>query len=109
MIHSKKLRHSKWQHISLVLLLQACGLCLFSQVRISGKVTDAESKGLPGISVAIPNTTFGASTDANGLYSISTNLSAGTYTLQFSGVGYKAQSQSLQIGNAASYTADVQL
>jgi len=116
MIHSKKLRHLKCppsgrtgKHISLVLLLQACGLCLFSQVRISGKVTDAESKGLPGISVTIPNTTFGASTDANGLYSISANLSTGTYTLQFSGVGYKAQSQAVQIGNAATYTADVQL
>ena len=109
MIHSKKLRHSKWKHISLVLLLQACGLLLFSQVRISGKVTDAENKGLPGISVTIPNTTFGASTDVNGLYLINANLSAGTYTLQFSGVGYKAQSLALQIGSAASYTTDVQL
>ena len=89
MIHSKKLRHLKWKHIPLVLLLQACGLFLFSQVRISGKVTDAENKGLPAISVTIPNTTFGASTDLNGLYLINANLPAGTYTLQFSGVGYK--------------------
>jgi hypothetical protein len=91
------------------LLLQVCGLFLFSQVRISGKVTDAENKGLPGISVTIPNTTFGASTDLNGLYLINANLPAGTFTLQFSGVGYKAQSQALQIGSAASYTSDVQL
>jgi TonB-linked SusC/RagA family outer membrane protein len=105
----KNLRLLKWKHISFVLLLQVYGLCLLAQVRITGKATDAEGKDLPGISVSVLNTSFGTSTDVNGVYAINADLRAGTYTLQFSGVGYRAKTQTVQIGSASSYTADVQL
>ena len=81
-----------------------------SQIHINGKVTDAEKKGLPGISVFdckyklwnhLPISTV--------CIQIKCESSEGTYNVQFSGVGYKAKTQSLQIGNAASYTADAQL
>jgi TonB-linked SusC/RagA family outer membrane protein len=109
MTHLKKLRLLKWKHISFVLLLQLYGLCLLSQVRISGKVNDAEGKGLPGISVTVLNTTLGTSTDVNGAYTINADLRAGNYTLQFSGVGFRTKTQTVQISTASSYTADAQL
>src|SRR5437773_12034748 len=40
---------------------------------------------------------------------MNSNLRAGTYTLQFSGVGYKARSQTIQVANESSYKADAQL
>ncbi|HEV8284227.1 MAG TPA: SusC/RagA family TonB-linked outer membrane protein [Chitinophagaceae bacterium] len=109
MTRLKKLRLLKCKQIFFVLLLQLYGLCLLAQVNISGKVTDAEGKGIPGISVSIANTNLGTSTNVNGVYNINGDLRAGTYTLEFSGVGYKAKTQSLQIGTASSYTADVEL
>jgi TonB-linked SusC/RagA family outer membrane protein len=103
----KKMR--KWRHYSFFLLLHFCSLWALTQVTISGKVTDAEGKAIPGISVSISNTSFGTSTDLNGSFSINADLRAGAHTLVFSGVGYKAKTQALQITAASSYTADAQL
>lgn len=109
MTRPRKTRSTRWKYISCVLLLQAFGLCLLSQVNVSGKVTDAEGKGVPGISVSILNTSYATSTDASGAYNLSANLRTGSYQLQFTGVGYKSQTQMLQIVSATSYTADAQL
>ncbi len=109
MRHFKKINYFRWQHLSLMLLLQLYGLCLMAQIHINGKVTDAEGKGVPGISVSVANTNFGTTTDINGVYDINANLREGNYNLEFTGVGYKAKTQSLQIGNAASYTSRCQL
>jgi len=81
----------------------------FAQVRISGTVTDADGKGIPGISATIRNTNFGASTDASGNFVINADLKPGTYTLDVSGVGYKKSEQNIQITSASSYTANPQL
>jgi len=58
-------------------------------LKVSGKVTDPSGSPLPGVTVAIKNTTQGTITDANGNYSIS-NIS-GDATLVFSFVGMKTQ------------------
>jgi outer membrane receptor protein involved in Fe transport len=58
--------------------------------KIKGKVIDAESSmPLPGVNIIVVGTTFGASTDENGNYTI-LNLSPGFYTLKFSMIGYAA-------------------
>jgi TonB-linked SusC/RagA family outer membrane protein len=104
-----RLRHWKWKNISLVLLLQLGVIAAIAQVNITGTVTGEDGKGIPAVSVVIRNTAFGASTDADGKYTIVANIRPGTYTFEFSGVGFKSKEQSLQVGNASSYTSDIQL
>ncbi len=98
--------------------VKAVGLLLFSQllvsltlaqVQISGKITNAGNAPLPGISVTIKNTNYGSATDASGNYNITAPIKPGTYTLEFSGVGFKSTSQNLQIGSADKYTVSVSL
>jgi outer membrane receptor protein involved in Fe transport len=55
---------------------------------ISGMVTDAQTgEAVVGVTVMVVGTSLGASTDAEGRYTI-INVPVGTYTLQFSSVGY---------------------
>ncbi|MCC2547001.1 SusC/RagA family TonB-linked outer membrane protein [Hymenobacter sp. BT175] len=66
--------------------------CLLQQAvaqdrTISGRVTDrATGQGLPGVTVLVKGTTVGASTNADGSYSLSVPASATTLT--FSSIGY---------------------
>ncbi len=104
-----RLRQKVWKHFALVLAFQLITLLVIAQVQISGKVTSADGKGIPSISVTIRTTAFGTTTDANGAYSITAAIKAGTYTLEFSGVGFKSKEQNIQIGSASSYTTDITL
>lgn len=79
------------------------------QVRIAGKVTSPEGNGIPGITVQVKNTTYGAVTDPDGNYSFNASLQPGPYTIKFSGVGFAAREQSLQIGDAGTYSVITQL
>ncbi len=103
-------RYWQWKHLSLALLLQMCAVFAMAQVRISGKVTGPDGAGIPSISIVIRGTTFGASTDANGMYSINTTgLKKGTHDIVFTGVGFKETVQTLNIGAESNYTVDAQL
>ncbi len=58
--------------------------------KISGRVVDAQNgEPLPGVNVQVVGTARGASTDANGEFFI-INLQPGTYTLEFSMIGYQS-------------------
>ncbi len=70
---------------AILLLLPA--LC-FSQVKISGVVTDEVQLPLPGVSIMIKGTANGVSTDANGRFSIETTTGA---VLVIRYLGYQAQ------------------
>ncbi|ANE53664.1 hypothetical protein SY85_22035 [Flavisolibacter tropicus] len=78
-------------------------LTLFAQIRIQGRVSDVEGKGVPGISVSVRNTTIGTTTDPTGNYALDANLKKGSYNLEFSGIGYKTRIAPLTIGDATSY------
>src|SRR5687767_14605693 len=103
------LRQRKWKTFSFVVLLQFMSVLSWAQVSISGKVTRSDGSDLPSISVTIKNTTSGSATDANGMYTINTNLTPGTYTLVFSGVGFRSKEQAVEVGSAASYTVNTSL
>ncbi|MGN6401071.1 MAG: SusC/RagA family TonB-linked outer membrane protein [Flavisolibacter sp.] len=102
-------RLGKYKGISLLLIFQFFSLLIFAQVHVSGKVTNNEGKALPGISVTVRNTTLGTTTDADGNYSLQANLKSGTHEIVFSGVGFKAVTQSIQVGTAATYTVNATL
>jgi iron complex outermembrane receptor protein len=51
-------------------------------------VVDSKSKPIPGVNVILLNTNFGAATDDDGNYEIS-NLSSGSYTIEFSSIGFE--------------------
>jgi len=97
------------KHISLILLIQISVLAASAQVKISGKVTGPDGNGVPSASVQIKNTLTGAVTDASGNYVINANLKPGSYTLDFSGVGFKTFSKTFNVTNENSYTENAEL
>ena len=100
---------AKWIKILFVFIFQLCATWAIAQVSISGKVTDNMLKGLSSISVSIKNTTQGTTTDTEGIYQLQLKLRPGKYSIEFSGVGFKPVTKTIQVGNESSYTIDAQL
>ncbi|AMJ65140.1 SusC/RagA family TonB-linked outer membrane protein [Hymenobacter sp. PAMC 26628] len=71
-----------------LLLLGLPGLVQAQTTTVTGKVTDAKGTSLPGVTVVVRGTRQGATTNAEGTYSIA---AADTAALVFSSVGYNAQ------------------
>lgn len=103
------LSQKKSRLISFVFILQLLCIAASAQVRITGKITDKNGEGLPGISVALRNSNAGAISETDGSYGITADIKPGSHVLVFSGIGFKSREQSITIGNADSYNADVQL
>lgn len=68
-------------------------LAAFSQQTIRGTVSDESGDGLPGVTVAVPGTTTGTTTDVSGSYSL--QAPAGASSLTFSFIGYKSVSETI--------------
>ena len=69
---------------------------------IKGKVVDETNQPLPGASVSIDGTTIGATTDANGNYTI-TGVKPGNYTLTAKFIGYVAVKKTITVGKFRTY------
>ncbi len=98
------LKQRKGKPFSFVLFLQLVSVLSWAQVTINGKVTGKDGNGLTAISVAIRNTSIGTVSDANGNYSISSDIKPGAYTIVFSGIGFKSHEETLNVGTEASYS-----
>lgn len=84
-----------------ILLLSSTTISVAQTYSISGKVIDSKSRPIPGVNVVLISTNFGAATDGNGIYKIS-NLSPGTYSIEFSAIGYeKLRKENITIQNKA--------
>jgi TonB-linked SusC/RagA family outer membrane protein len=105
----KKISGPFYHQLGLAIILCFFSMASFSQVKISGKVTTPEGKGLPFISITVKNTSFGSSTDVDGFYNFTAELKQGQYVLEFSGVGLKTKEQNISIGGQSSYTVDIVL
>jgi TonB-dependent SusC/RagA subfamily outer membrane receptor len=95
----------------LCLLWAAPGLAQPGEQRytLRGRIADAAGQGLPGATVLLNGTTFDASSDADGAYSLSATVAPGNYTLTVSLIGYKAETRSLRLGPTETVTTDLAL
>ncbi len=89
-------------------------LCLgvgasMAQGTIEGQVTDANSgEALPGVNVFIQGTTLGASTDAEGTYTIN-EVPTGEIVVQARFVGYKTASETIMVSDGETVVVDFSL
>jgi iron complex outermembrane receptor protein len=68
---------------------------LFGQ-KITGKATDATNQPIPGVTVAVVKSNIGTMTNENGFYELG-ELTAGTYKVAFSAIGYERQEETVII------------
>jgi len=108
-MNRKKISRPLYYQLSLVLVFCLASITAMSQVKISGKVSGTDGKGLPYISVIVKNTSFGSSTDLDGNYSFFAELKPAQYVLEFTGVGLQTKEQTIRVGNESSYTVDISL
>lgn len=81
----------KFVFVSLALFLGSFSAVYGQTGKIAGQITDAATEDpLPGVNVVLEGTTQGATTNAEGRYSI-INVSPGTYTVRATFVGYADQ------------------
>ena len=106
---SLRLKLKEYKRFTILLFLQFFSIILFSQVKISGKVTGVDGQGIPLVSVQIRNTSFGTTTDNSGNFELDASLNPGNYTIEFSGIGFKTSQQTITVGNEKSYTANMRL
>lgn len=80
--------------LTAIFLLTFVTFTAFSQSKVSGKVSDVNGEGLPGVTVQVKGTTTGTSTDIEGNYSLASVPANGTLVYSF--VGMVAQEISVQ-------------
>ncbi|WP_210518507.1 SusC/RagA family TonB-linked outer membrane protein [Hymenobacter terricola] len=100
----------RWVGLLLCLLLAVPAAAQSPQrYTLKGRVTDAGGHELPGATVLLNGTAFGAATGADGAYALSTTVAPGAYTLTVSLIGYAAVSRPLTLGADETVTTDVAL
>jgi TonB-linked SusC/RagA family outer membrane protein len=86
----KKILFAKLPVLVFLLLLVAGIPAAYAQNRtVSGRVTDANDAGIPGVTVLVKGTSVGTSTNSSGNYTI--NVPAGSNTLVYSYIGFAQQ------------------
>lgn len=90
----------------IILLAYTKSICQNNYGNISGKIFDTQTKeGLPNVNIFFSKTTFGTTSNNNGLYSIK-NLPAGKYTLVVSMIGYEPSVKKIEIVKDSFLTMD---
>ncbi|MCV9928475.1 TonB-dependent receptor [Flavobacterium sp. LS1R49] len=93
-----------------MLLLFILPVMAFSQEKssISGQVFDENGQTAPGANIVIQGSSLGVSTDVDGGY-VFPNLSAGSYIIIVTNVGYKSTQKSITIKDGENSKADFHL
>ena len=109
MLHQLNLSKGNSRFFLFTVCFLMFSLGLAAQAQIKGKVTDAQGNGLAGITVNVQNTTYSTATDLSGNYTLSANLRPGTYSVVFSGVGFRSVTQQANVTAAGDVSVDAQL
>ena len=95
--------------LALVVLVFIVSPALAQIGGVSGKITDDQTGStLPGANVFLERTSYGAATDANGVYSIA-NVPPGFYTLVVSYIGYVQFRQAVTVTTGETTFLDIKL
>lgn len=71
-----------------LIFIAGLGVSSAQKGKVAGQILDAKTlEPLPGVNVLVEGTSIGAATDIDGFYSL-INLTAGTYTIRITYVGY---------------------
>src|SRR4030095_8195405 len=94
---------SNMRHLCSAFLLLSCLFAMIPSAvaqnrTISGKITDANGKGMPFVNVIVKGTKIGTTSNDQGVYSI--DVPAGSKTLVYSYAGYGTQEINLTSSNA---------
>ncbi len=77
---------NNFRKVGFLAVLLLCVQLLFAQTTITGKVTDSNKEGLPGVSVVVKGTTVGTVTQTDGSFSLSVTQNAETLVFSFIGM-----------------------
>src|SRR6266542_5703542 len=94
------------QVVLVFMLLLIAGIpAAFAQKRtVSGKISDANGKPIPFVTVTVKGTSVGTTSNADGVYSIS--VTEKSNTLVFSFIGYKIQEVKLSNSTSVNVTLE---
>lgn len=94
---------------SLVVLMQLCCLVASAQTRITGQVKDKNGAGIPNITVQMRNTSVGGVTDGAGNFVLSGDIPTGQQVIEFSGVGFKIKTVTVEVTGDKAITLNTYL
>lgn len=92
---------------SLLIVLQFVCFIGFSQITVSGKITDKAGKALPGATIAIKGTYLGTVANSNGHYQLK-NLKNGNYDFVVSFLGYKTTEKRIELSTSQNIDFDLE-
>lgn len=99
------------QTTALILMLFLINIAGFAQqadpFSIRGKIINPDGQPVVNANVMLKNTSYGASTDAEGRYEIS-SISEGTYTLLISSIGFKRYSKTIEVDGNVTLNATLE-
>ncbi|SDR94085.1 SusC/RagA family TonB-linked outer membrane protein [Gramella sp. MAR_2010_147] len=108
--HSGILKNGKCLLLLVFLFLSVNVIAQEASYSFSGTVINqSNNQPIAGATVSIENTNFGGITDFDGKYSFTATLTAGTYNLISSYVGYGTQKISLTLSDQTEISTDFQL
>ncbi len=96
-----------WAPIFLLMLVQVASAQVKQRYTLTGRVTESPSgNGIPGVVVKIQGTNLAMATAGDGRFNLAVDLSPGTYQVVFSSIGYKSQTQTVQLSGSTQVTVN---
>lgn len=93
--HNDSLKIMRLRKLLFILLQTVCTVGAYGQ--LSGSITNKQGDPIPYANIYIEEQMHGTASDGSGRFSL--HLNPGTYTVNFRAIGYKPQTQTINIGN----------